>query len=127
MNSVPVSIYSADLLQAENLYSANYISIEVEDWVGQLSKDIAGKLLEAFTDRRLDEELDVLRKAYKVRVYTKTCTEEMPLHLQFASVVLSGNQKWSLVDERELMASAPVSMRTRKITIKVKKKLFSRV
>lgn len=127
MNSVPASVYTADLFQTENLHNAKYISVEVEDWVGQLSKDIAGKLLEAFTDGRFDDELDILRKTYKVRVYTKTCTEEMPLHLKFASVVLSGDKMGSLVDEKEIMASAPVKMRTRKITITVKKKFFSKV
>lgn len=127
MNSVPMSVFSAELFRKDDLYNSQYISLEVEDWVGQLEKDIAVKLLEAFTDGRFDDELDILRKTYKVRVYTKTCTEEMPLHLKFASVVLSGDKMGSLVDEKEIMASAPVSMRTRQITIKVKKKLFSRV
>ena len=127
MNSVPMSVFSAELFRKDDLYNSQYISLEVEDWVGQLEKDIAVKLLEAFTDGRFDDELDILRKTYKVRVYTKTCTEEMPLHLKFASVVLSGDKMGSLVDEKEIMASAPVSMRTRQITIKVKTKLFSRV
>ncbi len=127
MNSVPMSVFSAELFRKDDLYNSQYISLEVEDWVGQLEKDIAVKLLEAFTDGRFDDELDILRKTYKVRVYTKTCTEEMPLHLKFASVVLSGDKMGSLVDEKEIMASAPVKMRTRKITITVKKKFFSKV
>ena len=77
MNSVPMSVFSAELFRKDDLYNSQYISLEVEDWVGQLEKDIAVKLLEAFTDGRFDDELDILRKTYKVRVYTKTCTEEM--------------------------------------------------
>lgn len=125
MTKQPKNEYSVSSIQREGLYNARYVSVEVADWTGQLGKDIAELLLKALKEGRFDERLDVLRVSYKVRVLTKTYTEEMPLHLQLAYAVLSESGELDRIENvQEFFASEPIKMDVMEITVTVKEKLF---
>lgn len=124
MTKQPKNAFSSFSIIQEGMYKARYLEIQVLDYVGNLGKDIAEKLLKALKDETIDKELDVLRKSYKVRVYTKTCTEEMPLHLKFARAVTLEGVIEEIADEKIFEASKPIEMRVKKVTVTVQNKLF---